>query len=88
VSDRVQELRAAIDANDRAIVDAVNARLRLVSELWQLKRELGLDRLDPDRERRLRTDLAAANSGPLSANGLDRLVSELLAVTKDELGGL
>ncbi len=85
MNDRVHELRAAIDANDRAIVEAVNKRLRLVAELWQLKRDLGLDRLDPDRERRLRDDLAAANGGPLSPEGLDRLVSELLALTKDEL---
>jgi chorismate mutase len=87
MSDQVRELRAAIDATDRAIVKAVNRRLELVTELWRLKRELGLDRLDPDRERRLREELAAANTGPLSQAGLDRLVSQLLALTKDELGG-
>ena len=42
-------------------------------------------RLDPDRERRLREELAAANTGPLSSEGLDALVSELLALTKREL---
>jgi chorismate mutase/prephenate dehydratase len=86
VSDDVVRLRDAIDATDRAIVAAVNARLRLVGELWELKRERGLDRLDPDRERRLREQLAAANGGPLSGRGLERLVSELLALTKEELG--
>jgi hypothetical protein len=35
----------------------------------------------------VREQLVAANAGPLSAAGLDRLVSELLALTKDELGG-
>ncbi len=83
--DRVAELRSRIGANDRAIVEAVNERLRLVSELWTLKREQGLDRLDPDRERRLREELAAANPGPLSAGGLDALLSELLRLTKREL---
>ena len=48
--------------------------------------ELGLDTVDPDRERRLREALAAANGGPLSAAGLDRLVSDLLDLTKRELG--
>ena len=81
----VAALRAAIDENDRAIVAAVNERLRLVSKLWQLKCELGVDSVDPDRERSLRTGLAAANAGPLSAKGLDRLVDELLALTKREL---
>jgi chorismate mutase len=87
VSDDVTRLRAAIDANDRAIVASVNDRLRLVTELWRLKRELGVDLLDPDRERRLRAELAAANDGPLTAQGLDRLVDELLALTKSELTG-
>jgi 3-deoxy-7-phosphoheptulonate synthase / chorismate mutase len=86
VSDELLRLRDAIDENDRAIVGAVNTRLRLVAELWTLKREQGLDRLDPDRERRLREQLAATNDGPLSPAGLDRLVSELLALTKSELG--
>ena len=85
--DRVAELRRRIGENDRAIVDAVNLRLRLVAELWRLKDERGDARLDPDRERRLREELGAANEGPLSTEGLDRLVDELLALTKRELGG-
>jgi chorismate mutase len=84
--DRIDELRARIAANDREIVGAVNERLRLVAELWRLKDEHGADRLDLDRERRLREQLAGANSGPLSADGLDALVTELLALTKRELG--
>ena len=40
----VDRLRAAIGANDRAIVAAVNERLRLVTGLWQLKHQLGVDR--------------------------------------------
>ena len=58
-----------------------------MSELWELKRREGAERLDPDRERRLREELAAANGGPLSGEGLERLVDELLALTKRELGG-
>jgi chorismate mutase len=84
--ERIEELRARIAANDREIVAAVNERLRLVAELWRLKDEHGADRLDLDRERRLREHLACANSGPLSAEGLDALVTELLALTKRELG--
>ena len=85
MSRRFDEIRDEITANDEAIVGAVNRRLELVSALWALKAELGLDTVDPDRERRLRESLAAANGGPLSAAGLDRLVTELLALTKQEL---
>ena len=64
---------------------AVNRRLTLVTELWELKAEQGLDTVDPARERQLRAALAAANEGPLSPAGLDRLVTELLGLTKQEL---
>ena len=87
MSDRFEELRAEIAANDAEIVRAVNHRLRLVEELWRLKAERGDERLDPRRERRLREALARLNEGPLSEQGLERLVEELLALTKRELGG-
>ena len=85
--ERFDELRRLIAENDRAIVAAVNERLRLVVELWRLKEERGDARLDPERERRLREQLRASNEGPLSADGVDRLVGELLELTKRELGG-
>jgi 3-deoxy-7-phosphoheptulonate synthase/chorismate mutase len=85
--DRFAELRRRIGENDRSIVDAVNVRLRLVAELWQLKEERGDARLDPEREQHLREELLASNGGPLSDDGLDRLVGELLELTKRELGG-
>jgi len=86
MSDRFEKIRSEITANDEAIVAAVNRRLELVSGLWKLKAELGIDNVDPDRERRLRVHLASTSDGPLSAEGLDRLVTELLDLTKRELG--
>jgi chorismate mutase len=86
VSERFDELRRRIAENDRAIVAGVNERLRLVAELWALKDEQGAGRVDPEREAGLRQVLAASNEGPLSPEGVDRLVSELLALTKRELG--
>lgn len=85
MNERFEAVREQIAANDEVIVAAVNRRLELVLQLWQLKGELGLQTIDPERERRLHERLAAASSGPLSAAGLDRLVSELLALTKSEL---
>jgi chorismate mutase len=86
VKDRFDEIRREITANDEAIVAAVNRRIELVTELWQLKDALGYDTVDPDRERLLREHLAAASAGPLSPEGLDRLVTDLLDLTKKELG--
>jgi chorismate mutase len=84
--ERFDEIRREITRNDEAIVAAMNRRLTLVMELWELKAQLGLDTVDPDRERLLREALAAASDGPLSPGGLDRLVTEILDLTKKELG--
>ena len=86
MTDRFEELRELILANDRRIVRAVNERLALVEELWRLKRERGSELVDAGREQALRAALAQANEGRLSADGLDGLVTELLALTKRELG--
>ena len=84
--ERIERLRERVSANDAEIVAHVNERLRIVREIWELKAGRGADRLDPDRERRLLEQLHAANEGPLSGDGLERLVTELLALTKRELG--
>jgi chorismate mutase len=85
VSDRFDQLRAEITANDEQIVAAVNRRLRLVAELWEIKRDRGLDKLDAGRERALLEGLVQGNGGPLSQAGLEELVAELLALTRREL---
>lgn len=85
MNERFDEIRRLITANDGVIVAAVNHRLELVTELWELKAELGLDTVDPEREQRLRDALAAASVGPLSPEGLERLITNLLDLTKAEL---
>lgn len=84
--DPIRTLRAELSALDERIVEAVNRRLELVLELKQVKEERGVGFLDPARERWLRTLLGDANRGPLSSEGLDELVTELLALTKREVG--
>jgi chorismate mutase/prephenate dehydratase len=83
----VQHLRDEISELDRAILDAVNGRIELVAALRRHKQEVGLPFLDPDRERQLLADLASANSGPLSEEGLRELFGGLLDLTKREVAG-
>lgn len=85
MNDRFDEIRREITANDRRIVEAVNTRVQLVTELWEIKRERGLERVDVGREQALRDSLAASNGGPLSSAGLDELITALLELTKREL---
>jgi chorismate mutase/prephenate dehydratase len=81
----VRRLRAEISDLDRAIVDAVNARLELVAELREYKRVNGIPFVDPERERQLLEDLASINRGPLSTEGVRELFSEILDLTKREV---
>jgi chorismate mutase len=81
----VERLRAELGKRDRAILDAINARLRLVAELKRYKEEAGLPFVDPEQESRLLDRLAAANTGPLSEDGLRELFESILALTKREV---
>jgi chorismate mutase len=81
----VDWIRGALAAHDRAVLDAVNARVRLVAELKRYKEAAGLAFVDPEQERRLLDRLAAENDGPLSENGVRALFREILALTKREL---
>ena len=82
--DRLTPLRDEIDAVDRRILAAVNERLALVERLWRVKAEEGVDRIDAGREQAILERLGAANGGPLSGQGLEELVTELLELTKRE----
>jgi len=82
----VESYRERIAVADRALVEAVNARIGLVAELKAYKEARGIAFLDPDRERALLRALQEANPGPLSEDGLRDLVEHVLALTKRELG--
>jgi chorismate mutase len=81
----LEALRAQVTEVDRELVATINRRLELVQRIWAHKREHGLGRVDPDRERWLFETLAAANAGPLSGEGLQEFYAEVLALTKREM---
>jgi len=81
----IRALRTQISGADRSILEAFNARLELVSRIKGRKAELGIGFVDADQERRLLDDLARANRGPLSDEGLRELFGEILDLTKREV---
>jgi chorismate mutase len=81
----IRQLREQISDNDRAIVEAVNTRLKLVARLKGYKESRGLSFVDPDREEWMLQYLARANRGPLSEDGLRRMFDDLLDLTKREV---
>jgi chorismate mutase len=81
----IRQLREQISDNDRAIVDAINARLKLVAKLKGYKESRGMSFVDPDREQWMLQYLTRANRGPLSSEGLQELFDEILGLTKREV---
>jgi chorismate mutase len=81
----IKQLRQQISDTDRSIVDAMNARLRLVSRLKRYKESRGIGFIDPEREEWMLQYLQRANRGPLSGDGLKELFDEVLDLTKREV---
>jgi chorismate mutase len=82
----IRQLREQLSDNDVRIIEAFNARLRLVARIKQVKEERGIDFLDPAREEWMLQYLTRANRGPLSPDGLREIYTELLDLTKREVG--
>ena len=83
----VLKVRREISDLDSSLVALVNKRLKLVAQLKRYKEEHGIGFVDLAREEWMLQYLQRANRGPLSADGLERLHHELLALTKSEVAG-
>jgi chorismate mutase/prephenate dehydratase len=81
----IQQFRDQISDNDRALVEALNARLRLVGKLKAYKESRGIEFIDPEREEWILRDLARANRGPLTEEGLRAFYEQIFALTKREV---
>jgi chorismate mutase len=81
----IRQLREQISDADRKIVEAINARLKLVARLKAYKESRGLSFVDPEREEWMLNYLTRANRGPLSAEGLREIFAEVLDLTKREV---
>ena len=82
----IRQLREQLSDVDRGLVDAVNARLKLVAQLKRYKESRGIGFVDPEREEWMVSYLLRANRGPLSDEGLRELYVEVLDLTKREVG--
>ena len=67
-------------------MEAINTRLKLVARLKRYKESRGLDFVDLEREEWMLNYLLRANRGPLSTEGLRELFTEILDLTKREVG--
>ena len=81
----IKQIRQQISDTDRSIVDAMNARLRLVARLKRYKESRGIGFVDPEREEWMINYLQRANRGSLSPEGLREFYTQVLDLTKREV---
>ena len=81
----IRQFRERVSDNDRALVEALNRRLRLVAQLKEYKESRGLRFVDQAREEWILRDLARANRGPVSPEGLRDFFAAVLDLTKREV---
>jgi chorismate mutase len=81
----IKGFREQISDNDRALVEAINTRLRLVDRLKSYKQSKGIQFVDPEREEWMLQDVTRASRGPISVDGLRQIYGQILELTKREL---
>jgi chorismate mutase/prephenate dehydratase len=81
----VASFRDEITALDVRLVSTINARIKAVKALAEYKQEHGLAFVDPEREAWLVSYLKRVSSGPISEQGLEELLTFVLALVKDEV---
>ena len=75
--------RKKIDELDRKVVELLNERAKAAQAIGRLKRTTSMPIYEPDRERRIYANIAAANQGPLRDQDLQVIYQALIAVMRE-----
>ena len=78
----ISDWRAAIDVNDRHLVQLINTRVTIACELAKVKRELGLAMVDPTREQEVLAGAVQNNDGPLDDMAIRRIFESIIEETR------
>jgi len=81
----LDDLRNDIDRVDEVLVRMLNERARIACEIGQLKKQLGVEVYQPEREKQVLEHVrSVAAEGPLGADAIARLFERII----DEARGL
>jgi len=69
----IEDWRTQIDDIDRKLVKLMNNRAQCVLEIAGIKRRNNMKVVDLEREKNVLRNVEQANSGPLDADGLQRI---------------
>ena len=75
----LDDLRNDIDRVDEVLVRLLNERARCVCEIGRLKKEVGMEVYQPDREKQVLQHVRAiASEGPLGPDAIARLFERII----------
>lgn len=80
-AERIAELRQKIDAINLQILELLNQRASIASEIGKIQTALGSQIYDPQREGDMLTALEMANNGPFSNETIKALFKEIFKAT-------
>ena len=75
---RMAALRERIDALDEQLVELLNARAACALEIGEVKRAIGMEIYQPDRERSVLQHVRSVNAGPLDGDAIARLFERII----------
>ncbi len=78
MSTQVSDWRAAIDVVDRQLLQLLNMRAKLACELAKVKRETGMEIIDPEREQQVLEQVRKNNIGPLDHDAITRIFESII----------
>lgn len=79
-------LRAELDHINDDLLELLNRRARVVLEVAETKRRLGLSMHAPAREEEMLTTLAERNTGPLSQESVREVFTTIIRACRELMG--
>ena len=74
----LQDCRERIDALDLRLLELLNERTRIVEQIGQAKRSLGLPVYEPKREDEVCANVTGHNHGPLPREAVKRIFERII----------
>ena len=78
----IADWRRQIDEIDRKLVDLLSQRARAAHEIGKLKRDVGMQIYEPDREKAVFENARKVNRGPLPDRDLQRIYERIMDVMR------
>ena len=76
-------LRSRIDDLDKQLLQLLNERANLASQIGKIKNELNLSIINVEREQEILENIVLKNAGPLSDKDVNNIYAEIIRACRD-----